>query len=510
MKPPKEKQKEKKVFVLDTNVIVHDYDSIFKFQEHDVCIPSVVMQELDSFKKGNETINVNVREFHRKLKKLRETLVKKTFTYGKVSVEKMVPALSHGGVCLGDGMGKIEVIRVPKALHPLVKENFFDEKPDNRILSAARFLEEKELRNGKRKVILVTKDYNLQNKADILGITVEDYENDKVPNIDLLYTGRAEIIDDRLVPLINLLYNDNQAPIFGQEYSVCFDEKTMKANMFFTLKTSTVHCLACVDTEMENLIRVEKRPVAGISPRNAEQVFAVHACLNPNIQLVTLQGPAGTGKTLLAMAAAIELSNAAKYKKILLSAAMVPLSNREIGFLPGDEDNKVSPLMQGLFDNLDLIKTNINGSKDQTKEKNSVKKNKNGKHPKKGKSGVEIDSPVVETQKDYITLMQENGRIKIQALAHIRGRSLNNTLFIIDEAQNLTKHEVKTIITRAGFNTKIIFLGDIKQIDTPYLDDSSNGLSITVDKLAGKRIIAHVTLKKGERSELATLAADLL
>lgn len=500
------KEKERKLFVLDTNIIVHDYDSIFKFQEHAVRIPAIVMQELDTFKKGNETININVREFFRKLKALRTTLVRKEFKYGKVKVDKMVPALSHGGVSLGDGLGDIGIVRVPKNLHPLVKSNFFDETPDNRILSVVLAIEEEELLHQKRKVILVTKDSNLQNKADLLGITVEDYENDKVPNIDLLYTGRDEIMDERLGPLIDLLYKNNRAPIFEEEYSVCFNQEKIKANMFFILKTNSSHCLACVDSEMQYLIRVEKKAVAGISPRNAEQVFAVHAALNADVDLLTLIGPAGTGKTLLAMAAAIELSNAAKYSKILLSAAMVPLSNREIGFLPGDEASKVSPLMQGLFDNLDLIKTYIKGPKDPGTEKNQTAK---AKPSKKGKAGVEVKLPI-EKQKDYISLMQEDGRIKIQALAHIRGRSLNNTLFIIDEAQNLTPHDVKTIITRAGYNTKVIFIGDIKQIDSPYLDDRSNGLSHIVHRLAGNKIVAHVTLVKGERSELATLASELL
>jgi PhoH-like ATPase len=499
--------KEKKIFVLDTNVILHDYDSIEKFEEHDVRIPSTVIQELDTFKKGNETINVNVREFHRKLKLLRETKVEKEFTSGKgnkhaIKFKKMVPALSHGGVSLGNGLGNIEIIRLPKELHPLVKSQFFHSTPDNWILSSVLEIEEQEIKGKRRRVILVTKDFNLQAKADLLGIEVQDYENDKVPNIEKLYMGRGELIHEGLSSLVDVLYKSGKAPILGQEYSVYIEAEELKPNKFFVIKTSNKNCLVRVDGNMEYFHKVEKIKVAGITPVNSEQVFSVSALMNKDINLVTLMGKAGTGKTLLAMATAIQQLKDNKYDRIIVAAAMVPLSNRDIGALPGNEKEKVSPYMQGLFDNLSFIQSQMKGPKVdvvvETEEEAPTKR----KNQKK--------APAVVEKIDYITSLLNDGKLRVQALASIRGRSLNNTLFIIDEAQNLTPHEVKTIITRAGKNTKIVFCGDVQQIDSPYLDARSNGLSHAIYRLAGKRIVAHVTLVKGERSELAELAADLL
>jgi len=504
----KTEKTEKKIFVLDTNVILHDYNSITKFAEHDVRIPSTVIQELDTFKKGNETINVNVREFHRTLKRLRETKVEKEFSTGKagnkhsIIVKKMVPALSHGGVSLGEGLGKIELIRLPKDLHPLVKAQFFHPTPDNWILSSVLELEEQQNRGQKRRVILVTKDFNLQAKADLLGIEVQDYENDKVPNIESLYMGRGELVHEGLLSLIDLLYKSGKALIFDQDYSEYIDKEELKPNKFFVIKTSNKSCLVRVDVNMEYFYKVEKNTVAGITPLNSEQVFSVSALMNKDINLVTLMGKAGTGKTLLAMATGIQQIKDNKYDRIIVAAAMVPLSNRDIGALPGSADEKVSPYMQGLFDNLAFIQSQMKGPKIDLIVEHQEAVNTKRKSQKK--------TPTTVEKVDYLTSLQKDGKLKIQPLASIRGRSLNNTYFVIDEAQNLTPHEVKTIITRAGKNTKIVFCGDVEQIDSPYLDARSNGLSHAIYRLAGKKIVAHVTLVKGERSELANLAADLL
>ena len=226
---------------------------------------------------------------------------------------------------------------------------------------------------------------------------------------------------------------------------------------------------------MDQIERVEKEFVYGIKPKNAEQAFALNALLNPDIKLVALQGVAGTGKTLLALASALDQHK--QFQQIILARPVVPLSNKEIGFLPGDAADKIGPYMEPLWDNLKFIKSQF------------------GENERKYKA---------------ITELQESGKIVISPLAFIRGRSLSNIIFIVDEAQNLTPHEIKTIITRAGENTKIIFTGDINQIDTPYLDEQSNGLAYLIEKLKGQRLFAHVKLEKGERSELANLANDLL
>jgi len=272
--------------------------------------------------------------------------------------------------------------------------------------------------------------------------------------------------------------------------------------MYFILKNMNNSCLVCVDENVEKFCRVEKKTVSGINPRNAEQAFALDALLSKKNSLISLMGKAGTGKTLLAMAAALELLKSGLYERIIIAAAMVPLSNRDIGALPGDANDKVAPYMQGLYDNLEFIKSQYKGKKVRVPVEETEENEFSGTRKRKSKAQTE--------EKDFISILQEEGRIKIQPLASIRGRSLNNTIFIIDEAQNLTPHEVKTIVTRAGENTKVVFCGDIQQIDSPYLDSRSNGLSHLIYRMAGQKIVAHVTLEKGERSYLAELAADLL
>jgi PhoH-like ATPase len=441
-------KKEKKVFVLDTSVIIYEHNSILNFAEHDVGIPITVLEELDNFKKGNDTKNFEAREFIRLIDKLAN---------GEM--------LHQWNPINGKGKGKFKVLM--ETASPVDANKIFNEyKADHRILNAALSLQREQ--KGKR-IILVSKDINLRLKAKALGLESEDYTTGKVENISSLYTGKT-LIEDVNTDIINLLYEKGYCPpqdILGK--------RSPEKNHYYIFKSGKKSALAYFNPLNGMIEHVEKRSVYGIKPRNAEQAFAIHAALKPEIKLVSIQGVAGTGKTLLALAAALEQKR--EYKQIYLARPIVPLSNKDIGYLPGDIKSKVNPYMEPLWDNLKFIQNQYS-----------------------------------ETDKEYskITEMVNQEKLVITPLAYIRGRSLSNICFIVDEAQNLTPHEVKTIITRAGENTKIIFTGDIYQIDTPYLDSQSNGLSTLIDRLKDHELYAHVTLEKGERSELANLANQLL
>jgi PhoH-like ATPase len=441
-------KKEKKIFVLDTSVIIYEHNSILNFDEHDVGIPITVLEELDNFKKGNDTKNFEAREFIRLLDKLAKNSM-----------------LHEWNPINGKGKGDFKVLMDTNSAVDANKV-FNEVKADHRILNAALQLQKEE---KNKRVILVSKDVNLRLKAKSLGLQAEDYTTGKVQNISTLYSGRT-IIEDADSNIINLLY----------EKGYCQPEELLGKNAphknhFYIFKSGKKSALAYFNPLNGMLEHVEKRSVYGIKPRNAEQTFAIHAALRPEIKLVSIQGVAGTGKTLLALAAALEQKR--EYKQIYLARPIVPLSNKDIGFLPGDIKSKVNPYMEPLWDNLKFIQNQYS-----------------------------------ETDKEYskITEMVAQEKLVITPLAYIRGRSLSNICFIVDEAQNLTPHEVKTIITRAGENTKIIFTGDIYQIDTPYLDSQSNGLSTLIDRLKDHELYAHITLEKGERSELANLANTLL
>lgn len=503
----KEKVKDKTVrtvktlFIPDTNVVLHDHTCIYKFEEHDVRLLTTMLEELDTFKKGQDTKGFNVREFHRILDELAKVTIKRLIKVQKGSVEKDVSALFNGGVSLRDDLGKIDIYPVKRKLHEAVRNLYFDETPDHRILSAVYEIQKAE--EGKRRVVLVTKDINLRLKAKSLGIEVEDYENDKVPDLKKLDVGWEEIQDERLEPLVDMLYKDNKISLAGTDYAACFDAEKMMPNKYLLLRSNEKHSvLAQMGPEQEYVRKVMKQSVSGISPRNMEQTFLLDAFLQAHIKLVLAMGPAGTGKTLLAMAAAIHLLKEGRqgFDKIIISAAMMTVGNKEFGALPGTAKEKVIPFMGGLFDNLDLIKSQLKTTP-KTQEEDGSKKDKKQK---------KVAPPEKSTEDDYIVIFQKEGQLEIQALALLRGRSLNNTILIVDEAQNLTPHEVKTIITRAGFNTKIFVCGDVYQIDTPYLDALSNGLSKAIYSLTGNKIVAHVILVKGERSELATLASELM
>jgi len=440
------KKSAKKIFVLDTSVILHDHNSINNFDEHDVGIPITVLEELDNFKRGNDTKNFEAREFIRMIDRLSE----------KYTLQQWIPLE-------GSKKGKFKIVMDQGNLNVDAQKIYMDKKADHRILNAVLHLKEEE---KDAKVVLVTKDINLRLKAKALDIVAEDYETGKI-DIDGLYKGK-ELVENLDSEFIRKLYTDGNVdcgPFITRQIN----------NHYYILKNGKSSSLAYFNPETEQLNRVDKSYIYGVKPKNAEQTFAIHALLNPEIRLVTMQGVAGTGKTLLALASALEQHKS--YKQIILARPIVPLSNRDIGYLPGDANEKINPYMEPLWDNLKFIK-------DQFKEN--------------------------EKRYKQIKQMQDDKKIVITPLAYIRGRSLANIFFIIDEAQNLTPHEVKTIVSRAGENTKIVFTGDIHQIDTPYLDEKSNGLSYIIDRLRGNKLFAHITLEKGERSELANLANELL
>lgn len=440
---------EKKIFVLDTNVILHDYRSIYNFADNDIVIPIVVLEELDKFKKGNDLINFHAREFARELDKISD----------KDFFDK--------GAALGKGRGRLK-IQPGVTFSQKMRDSFSDDTPDHRILAVTEFISEK---MKEKPVILVTKDMNLRMKARSLGLQAEDYKTDQVENLDFAINRSVREIENFDVSLINCIYENAG----GVEVEKVFPKQEIKGNNYYVLKNGNASVLACYDPNRRVIRKVEKPNVFGIYPKNAEQAFAVDALLNPDIQLVAISGKAGTGKTLLALASALHQSK--QYEFIYLARPIVALSSKDLGYLPGDVNEKVDPYMQPLYDNLGFIKRRFNLHSNENR---------------------------------LIEELQKEQKLLISALAFIRGRSLSDVYFIVDEAQNLTPHEVKTIITRAGEGTKMIFTGDIDQIDSPYLDKKSNGLSHLFDKMHGQDIFAHVHLEKGERSRLADLASDLL
>ena len=440
-------KKKTKIFVLDTSVLIHDHHAIINFKQHDVAIPITVLEELDKFKLGNDIKNFSAREVIRFIDKL-------------VGNERLFDWIS-----IEAGLGKFKIVMDfdPKKVN--AEKIYNSNKNDHKIINAALLLQE-EFPN--RQVVLVTKDINLRIKSKALGVAAEDYETGKV------YELKNELAPDYIIENVN---SEIIREVFTrgtiEENGLLGNLK--RTNGYYILKNGKTSSLVFYNEATGMLERIEKEFVYGIKPKNAEQAFALHALLNPEIKLVALQGVAGTGKTLLALAAALEQEK--KFNQIILARPIVPLSNKEIGFLPGDANDKIGPYMEPLWDNLKFIKSQY------------------GENEKKHKAIAE---------------MEENKKIVITPLAFIRGRSFSNIMFIIDEAQNLTPHEVKTIITRAGENTKIVFTGDVHQIDTPYLDEFSNGLAYLIQKINNQSLFTHVKLEKGERSELANLANDLL
>ncbi len=441
-------KKKTKIFLLDTNVILHDYSCIYRFEDNDIVLPITVLEELDKFKKGNDLINFHAREFTRELDTIAGDSV---FT---------------GGIRLGPKLGKL-FIETGKPFSRALSASFAEPTADHRILA---IMEHVVAKHPDRKVVLVSKDINLRMKAKSLGFGSEDYENDKIRDMSLIDRNIEEIANLDAALIARLYDSDEGIPLAEFKF-----KRNPDANQYFILKNGAASALGHYCARTKIITRVEKKRCYGIEPRNAEQAFSLDALTRPDISLVALSGKAGTGKTLLALASA--LAQETDYDQIFLARPIVPLANRDIGYLPGDIDEKIGPYMNPLFDNLAVIKR---------------------KYRLASRECARIDE------------LQKAGKLTITPLAFIRGRSLSNAFFIVDEAQNLTPHEVKTIITRAGEGTKMIFTGDIQQIDSPYLDSCSNGLSYLIDRMKGQELFTHVHLVKSERSCLAELASDLL
>lgn len=444
----------KKVFVLDTNVLIHDPQSIYRFSDNIVVIPLVVIEEIDKFKRDISEKGRHARMVSRELDKLR--------AQGNLT----------DGVKINERKGLLKIVKIDNSIYNILP--FYEEKSsDNLIISVALYFKQK---YKKHKIVFVTKDINSRIKADSLGLRSVDYEREKI-DIEELYSGV------------------NEVPVTDKEIKTFFDSKILKlkndknlySNQYLLLRNESrpnQTALGRYISENGEIIHLinKKEGVWGIFPKNKEQRFAFDMLLDDKIKLVTLVGKAGTGKTLLALAAGLyKTTDEGAYIKLLVSRPIFPLG-KELGFLPGTLEEKLKPWMQPIFDNVELLL---------------------GMH---GKDGGHKDKKRSINYRD----LEEQGILEIEALTYIRGRSIPNQFIIVDEAQNLTPHEIKTIITRVGENTKIVLTGDPYQIDNPYIDSSSNGLTYTVEKFKESSMAGHITLIKGERSSLADLAANLL
>jgi len=431
-----------KHYVLDTNVLLYDANAINMFEDNNVHIPMIVLEELDQFKKEMSDLGVNARKTISYLDGLRQ----------KGSLSNGVPLESGGTLYVSSSKQSID-------------SNFSTEYPDNKLLQLSSYL--KTLNHG-TKVILVTKDINLRVKADVLGIDAQDYQNPSEGNgVD--YDGVKEIIVDDLY--IDQIYNDGYIEL-------PYETKDMTENQYVILLSRSNEKRKGLGVYRKGQILEVRRKIkaAGIAPKNTRQAFALEALLNPEIKVVTLSGISGTGKTILSVAAAIQQTIFEEiYNRITITRPIIPVG-KEIGFLPGDENEKLAPWTKPIYDSIDCIK--------------DIDR-------KSGKSKISSD----KNPEDYM---------EIAPLCYIRGRSLINTFMITDECQNLYPLEIKTIATRVGSDTKIIFTGDVYQIDSPYLNKYSNGLSQLIKKFKGQKFYAHITLTDGERSEVAEAAAKLL
>lgn len=447
------KKTDQKIYILDTSVLLHRPESIFSFGEHRVVIPVVVLDELDTFKRGSMQINRNARRIISMFDELR--------TRGPIS----------DGVRLDNG-GKLIVDTVD---HRCIKTHLptgFVKNADNQILATAVGIREE---NDDHKVVIVSKDINMRVKAEALGLSAEDYRADQIVEPSEMYTGHTEL----RVPqaMLDKFYREKSLTVNGE-----FKEEgiTVYPNQFLMLvakESPSVTALARYDGINIELLRDPRHDIWGIRPLNREQRYAVEVLLDDNIPLVTLAGKAGTGKTILAIAAGLQkVVNDKIYRRLSIYRPVVPMG-RDIGYLPGTEQEKLAPWMQPIYDNLEFLLNE-------------------GDKKSRGTSKL-----------DYLV---DSNVLDIRALTYIRGRSLPHQFIIVDEAQNLTPHEVKTIVTRAGHGTKLVLTGDPYQIDSPYLDATSNGLTHVVERFRDQKIAAHVTLQKGERSALAELASEIM
>ncbi|MEM6334468.1 MAG: PhoH family protein [Planctomycetota bacterium] len=454
-----------KHFVLDTNVLLHNAQSLFMFDDNEVVIPFVVLEELDKFKKESDDVGRNARQVARHLDRLR--------AQGSLA----------DGVTWNDRGGLIRVEFSVESRPVWLSED----TPDNRIIGVAWSLREQ----GKRSV-LITKDINVRLKSDALGITTEDFEAQKVDS-DRLYHGYIEV--EVAAEIIDTLYDEKQLDLEDIRDQLVIDTPDGKtapidlhANQFVQLRNAldeshTGLARRLADTDHLIPIHGPRKPVYGIMARNVQQTMALDLLLDDEIKLITLLGTAGTGKTLVALAAGMaKVFTEQRYDKLLVARPIMPMG-RDIGYLPGDKDEKLAAWMQPIFDNLTYLMST------------------------RGAGSQQADSKPNEHR---VQQLMDSGRLVLEPLTYIRGRSIPHQFMIVDEAQNLTPHEVKTIASRVGEGTKLVLTGDINQIDNPYLDASSNGLSYAVERLKGQPLVGHITLAKSERSELASVAADRL
>lgn len=458
-----------KNFILDTNVILHDAESLFKFEEHQIFLPITILEEIDNKKKDMNEVGRNARQFSRYIDDLRS----------KGKLVDGVPVNNKGGV--------LKVVLFENQFKQLMPEEDYS-KNDNKILATALYVKS----ISENESILVTKDTNLRIKADVYELNAEDYKNDKIQT-DELYTGSGILYTSK--EIIDKLYDQKEISVDEIEHGELYD------NQFFTIfniNNSKHSALVQYNKTFNNFkVIYDENDMFGITPRNTEQEFAVELLRNPNISLVTILGKAGSGKTLLSVCAGLEsVMELGIYKKMILAKPIVSMDNgHALGFLPGTLEEKLGPWLASFTDNIDYIMPDYN------KEEPVVRKGKKAQEIAQEKKAGKT-SPTME--------LYERGILEMGSLEHIRGRSLPFQYIIIDESQNLTPHAIKTIITRAGEGTKIILLGDVSQIDCPYLDSESNGLSYVIERFKGQKMYGHITLRKSERSLLAEVASELL
>ncbi len=469
-----------KHFVLDTNVVLHNPDALFVFEENHVVVPYTVIEELDGLKRREDDIGRNARACIRYLDTLRKAgSLTEGVAWGDVDLGLEINARKQ--TAKGTGTVRIDT---QEHVRPAVIE---EAKPDNRIIATAL-----DLKTRGHRAVFVTKDLSARIKADVLGIKTEDFENQKV-DADRLYRGYVEL--DAPGTLIDKLYDDRLLAVealAGTSHKghagELYDPASLLSNQFVLLydETDESHTGLCRRPgDVDQLIPVTgpRKPISGIMARNVQQTMALDLLLDDQVKLVTLLGSAGTGKTLLALAAAMaKVMQEERYDKLLAARPIMPMG-RDIGYLPGDKDEKLAAWMQPIFDNLAYLMS-TKGGHDQ--------------------------SPDSRTSEQRIQKLMFDGKMVLEPLTYIRGRSIPHQFMIVDEAQNLTPHEIKTIVSRVGEGTKLVLTGDIGQIDNPYLDSSSNGLSYVVEKLKGEPLFGHVMLARSERSDLASLAARVL
>jgi PhoH-like ATPase len=457
----------RKFFVLDTNILLHNPDALFMFDDNQVVIPITVIEELDQFKKNTDDNGRNARRVIRHLDSLRH----------KGRISQGVQWNGHGGL-----------VQIEVGL-PELPPSLQSDAPDHRIIAVAWNLH----RQGKR-TIFISKDINCRIKSDALGIPTEDFEAQKV-DVERLYTGYLELTV--ATDVIDRLYDDKQLPIADLKPDPIPGDAQNQApqpppdlvgNQFALLRdrndpSHTGLGRRVGDSSQLIPVSTPRKTVFGLLPRNVQQTMAFDLLLDDDIKMVTLLGTAGSGKTLLALAAGMaKLLNEQRYDRLLVARPIMPLG-RDIGYLPGDIESKLSAWMQPIFDNLTYLLST------------------------RGAGAQHAES---RTPEQRIKSLIDEGKVILEPLTYIRGRSIPNQFMIVDEAQNLTPHEVKTIVTRVGEGTKIVLTGDIGQIDNPYLDSSSNGLSYMVEALKGNALVGHITLQKSERSALASLVASTL